>query len=227
MTYLLAPSSSSATLALPTPTVPLPDGAYIYNNGGFYPLTGAGASDSGLGAAGASIPLAVPAPESASGDDTSSGGGNDISASSSSASSPPSPPVQAIVTNATDAACQYDIKHALVEARIEIINWPEDPRGCGRGVLDNLRASCGLVLDWTCNPEDFVNGTLDNRPRDFIFFHLLWPYPIGHDCMHDALLKASGHNLSVNCIGTSSSVTLNPWFATWASGNYHLSGNGA
>ena len=41
--------------------------------------------------------------------------------------------------------------------RVYPADWPKDPRGCGRGILDNLRGQMGraAILDWRCEDRNY------------------------------------------------------------------------
>ncbi|KAI9827502.1 MAG: hypothetical protein M1832_004852 [Thelocarpon impressellum] len=55
------------------------------------------------------------------------------------------------------ATCNVDERNPLyLSYYLQLNNWPQDPRGCGRGLLDNLRGQCGIITNWEC---EYTNDT--------------------------------------------------------------------
>ena len=65
-----------------------------------------------------------------------------------------------------------------------------DSRGCGRGLLDNLRGECGVVTDWTCDPSD---------PKDDYRYEASGyvPLQVNGGCFEAAIWKSE--DTSVQC----------------------------
>ena len=49
------------------------------------------------------------------------------------------------------AHCVYDNDISYYQYSLVLVNWTPDSRGCGRGLLDNLRGQCIFVTAWRCN----------------------------------------------------------------------------
>lgn len=78
--------------------------------------------------------------------------------------------------------CDSDVNTGLAGHYIvTLVDWGNDPRGCGRGVLDNLRGQCGDVDEWVCDTRE-NNGA-------FMTFYLSGPRKA--HCLKDAVWLAS------------------------------------
>ncbi|KAI9824465.1 MAG: hypothetical protein M1832_002000 [Thelocarpon impressellum] len=64
-----------------------------------------------------------------------------------------------------------------------------DPRGCGRGLLDNLRGQCGVVTNWECWP---IAGP---------GYSATWKIAVqlSDRCIRDALWLSSGKEIAGGC----------------------------
>ena len=76
------------------------------------------------------------------------------------------------------------IKYSVLASTGEVTLRDVEPdgRGCGRGLLDNLRGQCGVVTGWQCRDEG----------RRAISTRFLIPLHADGKCVHDAIWLASG-----------------------------------
>lgn len=80
--------------------------------------------------------------------------------------------------------CDSDVATGLAgHYFVTLQDWGggEDPRGCGRGLLDNLHGHCGDVDEWECDARDGGGA--------FATFYLSGPR-YAH-CLNDAVWAAS------------------------------------
>ena len=105
-------------------------------------------------------------------------------------------------SSAPSASCRYKwrtildglgISDGFNYFDVKLPGWPADPRGCGRGLLDNLRGqtSGGSVLDWRC--DNSSNSTI-------VTFKLSTIYAEAGPRAAKAIQLASpGGNLMLDC----------------------------
>ncbi|KAI9823158.1 MAG: hypothetical protein M1832_002601 [Thelocarpon impressellum] len=82
------------------------------------------------------------------------------------------------------AWCATDEEILYRSNRVRRDNAPEDPRGCGRDLLDNLRGQCGWIEAWECS------ATIDGYREERSSFRT--PITARRNCVKDAIYLASG-----------------------------------
>ena len=101
------------------------------------------------------------------------------------------------VTLTPNAACGRTFEGYEYVYTVGLGNWTVDARGCGRGLLDNLRGQCGAVSDWECQnfPSTLVSGVDDSDSVSFALSTVT-----RKKCVKDALYLASGGQVEgVDC----------------------------
>lgn len=85
-------------------------------------------------------------------------------------------------TPTASASCSQQDVLGTSRYTINLHNWPQDQRGCGRGTLDNLRGQCSIIEAWTCDYTDpaHTNATIS--------FNIASIHP---NCVKDAVYLSS------------------------------------
>ncbi|KAI9811704.1 MAG: hypothetical protein M1832_000701 [Thelocarpon impressellum] len=89
---------------------------------------------------------------------------------------------------AVDYSCSRQYRFTAMAATAHLKPFKPDPRGCGRGLLDNLRGQCGWIMEWECS--EITGPGIDAS----------WKMPLRatDKCIRDAIWLSSGRE-GVSC----------------------------